>query len=207
MANILDLLKTDSGQELIEGASRETGVSSDQVGSVLAMAMPALMGAMKRNIQTPQGAESLNNALNDSRHDGSILNNLGSLLGGGSIDSSLLADGAGILRHVLGGNDQRLNNNIGRATGVDSGSVGKIIQIALPIIMGFLGRQKRNANVESGGLGDLIGTAMGTSSKEEGSLLETLLDADGDGSIIDDVAGKLLGGNKSGGGLLGKLFG
>ena len=42
------------------------------------------------------------------------------------------------------------------------------------------------------------------------SFLESMLDADGDGSVIDDVAGMVLGGKKgkSGlGGLLGGLFG
>ena len=44
--------------------------------------------------------------------------------------------------------------------------------------------------------------------KKEQGFLEKILDADGDGSIIDDVAG-LLGGSKKGGlgGLLGGLFG
>ena len=42
--------------------------------------------------------------------------------------------------------------------------------------------------------------------------IEKILDADGDGSVVDDVAGMLLGGNKSNsgdgiGGMLGGLFG
>ena len=52
---------------------------------------------------------------------------------------------------------------------------------------------------------------LGGASNDQQSLITKLLDADGDGSIIDDVAGMLLGGNskkKRGlGGLLGGLFG
>lgn len=51
----------------------------------------------------------------------------------------------------------------------------------------------------------------GNSNEREQSFLEQILDADGDGSIVDDVAGMVLG-NASGsqqksGGLLGGLLG
>tara|TARA_R110002072_G_scaffold118631_1_gene250660 strand:- start:69253 stop:69888 length:636 start_codon:yes stop_codon:yes gene_type:complete len=210
MASILDLLNTDMGKQLISGASAQTGQSPDKTASVLSMALPVILGAMKRNASTPQGAESLNNALNDNRHDGSILDQLGGLLGGGNADSSLLNDGAGILKHVLGGNQPRVEQNISRNSGVDAGSVGQIIKIAAPILMGVLGNQKRKDNVSQNGIGDLLGSVMGSSGKHDQSLIETLLDADGDGSIIDDVAGMVLGGQKKKGGLgglLGGLFG
>jgi hypothetical protein len=58
----------------------------------------------------------------------------------------------------------------------------------------------------------LGGLLNGNSKDQEQSFLESILDADGDGSIIDDVAGMVLGGNgnkKKGGlgSLLGGLFG
>ena len=50
---------------------------------------------------------------------------------------------------------------------------------------------------------------LGGGQKEQQSLVNRLLDADGDGSIIDDVAGMLMNGGKKGGlgSLLGGLFG
>ncbi len=211
MASILDLLNTDMGKQLISGASAQTGQSPDKTASVLSMALPVILGAMKRNASSPQGAESLNNALEDSRHDGSILEQLSGMLGGGNADSNLLNDGAGILKHVLGGNQTRVEQNISRNSGVDAGSVGQIIKIAAPILMGVLGSQKRKDNVDKNGIGDLLGSVMGSSGKHDQSLIETLLDADGDGSIIDDVAGMVFGGGKKKkgglGGLLGGLFG
>lgn len=83
-------------------------------------------------------------------------------------------------------------------------SVTKIIQMAAPVLMGFLGNAKRKDGVSQSGLTDLIGAAMGESSNNM-SIIESLLDADNDGSVIDDVAGKLLG--DKAGGLLGGLFG
>jgi len=151
----------------------------------------------------------LNNALDDSRHDGSILDQLGGLLGG-SGDSNLLNDGAGILSHVLGGNQEKVAQNISKTSGVDANSVAQIIKMAAPILMGVLGSQKRKDNVGESGIGDLLGSVLGKNTNHDRSLIETMLDADGDGSVIDDVAGMVLGGNKKKGGLgglLGGLFG
>ena len=56
----------------------------------------------------------------------------------------------------------------------------------------------------------LLGSMLGGQPQENQSLITTLLDADGDGSILDDVAGMVMGSNKKSGGLgglLGGLFG
>lgn len=52
MASILDLLKTDVGEQLIQGATTETGETKDNIVSVLSMALPTMLGAMNKNIQT-----------------------------------------------------------------------------------------------------------------------------------------------------------
>lgn len=210
MDSILDLLNSDMGKQLISGASAKTGQSPDKTATVLSMALPAILAAMQRNASTPQGAQSLNNALADNRHDGSILDQLGGLLGGGNADSSLMNDGAGILGHILGGNQSKVENNISHVSGVDSNSVAQIIKMAAPILMGLLGNQKRKGNVQEAGIGGLLGSMLGGSSNKDQSLIEKLLDADGDGSILDDLAGMFLGGDKKEGGIggmLGGLFG
>ena len=87
------------------------------------------------------------------------------------------------------------------------------MKIAAPILMGVLGQQKQQQGVsDSSGIGSLLGGLMGGGSSQNSgasSILTSILDADGDGSIIDDVAAMALGGKKKGGlgGLLGGLFG
>ncbi|GAA3589192.1 DUF937 domain-containing protein [Flavivirga amylovorans] len=210
MAGILDLLNSDLGKTIISGVAGQTGQDESKTGSVLTMALPVLMQAMKRNSATPQGAEGLLSALNN-KHDGSILDNLGGLFGGG-VDSNVLDDGGKILGHVLGGKQQNVENALSQKSGMDAGSVAQILKVAAPILMGVLGKQSRQQNVSnSSGIESLLGGLLGgNSQKQEQSFLESILDADGDGSVIDDVAGMVLGGDKkkSGlGGLLGGLFG
>ena len=210
MSGILDLLNSDIGKSIISGVAGQTGQTEDKTSSVLTMALPILMGAMKRNSNTPEGAAGLMGAL-DKKHDGSILDNLSGLFGGG-VDDSVMQDGAGILGHVLGNSQANVTNALSQKSGVDSGSIMKILQIAAPLIMGYLGKQKQATNTaQADGISGLLGNLMGDDDNKQQSLIESLLDGDGDGSIIDDVAGMVLNsGNKKNsglGGLLGGLFG
>ena len=89
-----------------------------------------------------------------------------------------------------------------------------ILKVAAPLVMGYLGKQSKQQNVsDTNGIGDLLCGLLGggaTAPKQQ-SLIESLLDGNNDGSILDDVAGMVLnsGGTKKGGlgGLLGGLFG
>lgn len=212
MSGLLDLINSPMGKQLISGVAGQTGQPENKTADVLAMAMPLLMGAMKKNTATPGGAQGLMNALS-SKHDGGILDNLGGLFGGG-VDQSVMDDGAGILGHVFGSKQPQVENALSSKSGIDAGSVGQILKIAAPIIMGMIGKQTRQQNVNSpDALSGLLGGLMGGNSaaNKQQSLIESFLDSDGDGSVIDDLAGMVLsGGNqKKGGlgGLLGGLFG
>ena len=212
MSGILDLLNSDLGKTIISGVAGQSGQSADKTSSVLTMALPVLMGAMKRNAASPEGAAGLMGALS-GKHDGSILDNLGGLFEGG-VDQSVMDDGAGILGHMLGGSQNNVTNALSQKSGMDSGAVMEILKVAAPIVMGYLGKQSKQQNVaDSNGIGDLLGGLLGggDAAPKQQSLIESLLDGDGDGSILDDVAGMVLnsGSSKKGGlgGLLGGLFG
>ncbi len=211
MASILDLLSGSMGKMLISGASKQLGLGEGLTTKALSTAMPLILGAMKNNASTPEGASGLLGALNNNKHDGGIMDKLSSILGGGSIDQDVMDDGAGILGHVFGGKEENVAQAVSKSSGIDLGSAMNILKVAGPFLMGALGKQARSQGVSNqGGLGDLLGGMLGGGQKEQQSLVNRLLDADGDGSIIDDVAGMLLGGNKKSGGLgslLGGLFG
>ena len=212
MASILDLLNSDIGKSLINGTSKQLGQDKGKTTTALSAALPLILGAMKNNAKTPEGAAGLLSALGNEKHGGGILDNLGSILGGGGIDDNVLQDGAGILGHVFGGKEQNVANAVSKSSGLDLGSAMSILKVAAPLVMGYLGKETRQQKVaDQNGIGNLLGGLLGGESKQQQSLVESLLDADGDGSIIDDVAGMLLGGGskkKSGlGGLLGGLFG
>jgi hypothetical protein len=121
-------------------------------------------------------------------------------------------DGGKILGHVLGSKQQNVENALSQKSGIDAGSVAQILKVAAPILMGVLGKQQKQQKASNqGGLEGLLGGLLNNNSpQQEQSFLESILDADGDGSVIDDVAGMVLGSDKKKGGiggLLGGLFG
>lgn len=97
-----------------------------------------------------------------------------------------------------------------KKNGLDANAAMDLLKMAAPIVMGYLGKQARSQNVSQGNeLGDLLGNLLGGSGKKEQSIVTQLLDANGDGSIVDDLIGMAAGSQKKGGlgGLLGGIFG
>jgi hypothetical protein len=208
MAGILDLLNSEMGSTLIQGVSKQFGLEQGTSQKAIGAAMPLILGAMKNNASTPEGAQGLLGALM-GKHDGSLLDKLGDVLGGDSVNEDVLQDGEGILGHVFQGKQETVAMAVSKSSGIDMSSAMNILKVAGPFVMGYLGKQTRQAGVQdANGIGDLLGGMLGSGHQEQQSLINRLLDADGDGSIIDDVAGMLMGGNKSGGlgSILGGLF-
>src|SRR5690606_14211241 len=121
----------------------------------------------------------------------------------GGVKSDTVNDGNKILDHILGNKKNNVEKAIGIKSGLDTSSVAKILKVAAPILMGLLGNQAQQKAVSSpSGLEGLLGSLLGDNSENsQQSFIESILDADGDGSIMDDVAGMVLGGNKKKGGL------
>tara|TARA_B110000967_G_C18837009_1_gene537294 strand:+ start:305 stop:940 length:636 start_codon:yes stop_codon:yes gene_type:complete len=209
MSGILDLLGSDVGKSLVQGMSGQTGQSKSKTSNLLTMALPMLMQAMKRNANSNEGASGIMGAL--KKHDGSILDNVGDLFSGNNADT-VSKDGGKILGHVLGNRQENIQNALSQKSGIDAGSVSQILKMASPIVMGVLGKQQRQNKVDSpGGIEGLLGGFLGNSAVDKDqNFLESILDADGDGSVIDDISGMVLGGKNSKkdlGGMLGGLFG
>lgn len=209
MEGILELLNSSTGARMIQGVAQETGQSEDKASEVLTMAMPLLLGAMKKNAGSPQGAEGLINALS-SRHTGSILDDMDGFFDGG-VDASAKSEGEGILGHVLGQRQPAVESALSQRSGLDAGTIAQILKIGAPILLGFLGRQRAQANVsDASGLSSLLGNMLGGQPSQNQDLITSLIDTDGDGSVLDDISDMFLG-NKSKkgglGGMLGDLLG
>ena len=206
MSGILELFNSPMGQQLIKGVAQETGQPKSKTADVLGMAVPLLMGAMKKNVQSPQGAEGLINALS-TKHSGGILDDLAGLFGGG-VDPSIKEDGAGILGHILGPKQPEVENTLSKRSGMNPAAIADILKIAAPIIMGLLGRQRAQANIsDRSGLNVLLGSMLGGQPRQNQDLITSLIDSDGDGSVLDDVADMVLGSGSGKSGGLGDLLG
>lgn len=190
MSQLLDQLTSQLSGDALESLSRSLGADRNQTQSAMSAALPVLLGALAKNAAQPSGAESLHNAL-ERDHDGSILDNLS-----GAISSPNLTDGDGILKHVLGGRRDQVTTGLSKASGLGSDQVTKMLATLAPLVLGSLGRAKRTRGMGTEDLSNMLGqerSAMETKEPALGGLLTGLLDRDGDGSIMDDLAGGVLG--------------
>ncbi len=196
-SDLLGSLMQQLGGGGVNEIARSVGLSSSDVGNVLAGAMPAMMAGLTRNAAASGGAEGLLGAL-DRDHDGSILDDVMGYLGGGGN----LAGGAGILSHVLGGRQANVESAVSKSSGVNLASVTKIMAMVAPLIMGALGKAKRQQGFDASGLAAALGQQERAARQVSPSAVDMftrMLDSDGDGSPVDDIV-------KMGSGLLGGLF-
>ena len=106
----------------------------------------------------------------------------------------------GILSHVLGNRQGQVENAIGKTSGLNASQISQILAIVAPIVMGYLGKEKKEQGLDASGLSSLLGGLVGGAAKtnqREMSTIEKLLDQNGDGNAMDDVmniGSKLLGG-------------
>ena len=177
--------------------SSQLGVNENDVKLGLVSALPAILQALNKNTQTAEGAESLNKAL--EKHDGSVLNNLS-----GYLNNPDLNDGVGILNHLFGNQTENVAKAVSKSSGLDSNGSIKMLQILAPLVLGALGKQKKDNNLDASGLDALTSMlALNLGSNEQTSgimgLVTNLLDSNKDGAIVDDLLGlasKFLGGKK-----------
>jgi hypothetical protein len=195
--DLLGSLMRQLGGGGVEQIGRSVGLDGNDVENVLAGAVPAILTGLTRNSSSSSGAAGLLGAL-DRDHDGSVLDDVMGYLGGGGN----LADGAGILGHVLGARQANVEQAISRSSGVDVASVGKILAMVAPLIMGALGKEKRRQGFDASGLAAILGQqerAAREASPSAVDMFSRMLDSDGDGDPMDDIV-------KMGSGLLGGLF-
>ena len=195
--NLEALLGLLQGQDIGNLASQVGGNEGEAKNGVMA-ALPAMLAALGKNAGTEKGAEELNNAL-EKKHDGSILDNLS-----GYLSNPDLKDGAGILNHLFGNQTSNVANAVSQSSGLDTNGSMKMLQMLAPILMGMLGQQKKQNNLDAKGLGNLTSMLASNFGSEAGTsgIIETvtnLLDANKDGNVVDDImgmVGKFFGGNK-----------
>lgn len=192
MADLMDLFQGQLGTLLAKEAVKSLGIQDEnQAEHAVDSTISTLLNAISRNVSTPEGAAGLAGAL-DRDHDGSILEDVVGFLGGQKqAPNANMLDGAGILKHVLGGQQNDVINMLIKMTGLDQGKVGKLLVLLAPVVLGMLGKQKKQNALDQTGLADLI--VRGTENYNRRTPTDTdfitkILDRDGDGSAMDEIA-------------------
>lgn len=195
MSGLLEGLAGALGGDAVGQLAGLLGADNDATSKAVAVALPAILGGLAKNSQSQQGAGALFDALSQD-HDGSILGNLGALLGGGQ-QQQQESMGEKILGHVLGGGRPRVERQVAQSSGLQSALVSKLLPMLAPVVLGYLGNKIREGGMSRNDLTAELAYERANVKQNDGMLggLLDLLDGDdkdeSNGGLMD-IAGDLI---------------
>jgi OOP family OmpA-OmpF porin len=173
--NLLDILKGYFTNELIGKIGNFLGENERSTRSAVEQILPTLLGGLIAKSSTPAGANSLINMLNDRTHDGNVLGDLMGIFAGGDRSNAFMRMGSSVLGNIFGDKVGGVIDLIAGGTGLRKESSNNLLSFLAPIVLGLLGKTKKDQGLNASGLLSLI---LG-----QGSFLKNVLPA-GLGSIL-----------------------
>jgi hypothetical protein len=184
-----DVMNTLTSGNNLSAISKSVGGNETAVKSALGMGLPLVLGAMANHALTPGGTEMLTKTLTQAGNS-NPMDNLSSHL-----SNPAAAGGSGMASMVLGSQMGTIQNAISEKTGLPPAAVGQVMAIAIPVIMGHLGKmfvqQKMDTNNLTGILGDHAKMAL-QSSPEAASIAQQLPAAQESAGGISGILKKTL---------------
>ena len=210
--NLLDMIMQAQGGQVAKNAGSQLGLNAKQSQSAIAALLPAISSALKNNTGNPQGLQSLLGALQGGQHEQYLdqpdiyaqpqTRNAGNAILGKLFGSKEVS------RAVAG--------QAAKQTGIGADILKKMLPMVATMAMGSLSKQTRQPSMASqlaglalgggqrqqgggGLLGGLLGAALGGNKRRQRGyeqqrqqgmgFLGKMLDADGDGNMMDDILG------------------
>lgn len=208
--NLLEMLMSSQNGATVEKAGSTLGLNSQQSQSAIAALLPAISSALKQNTSSPQGLAGLLSALQNGNHS-QYLDNPSMLE-----RPETVTDGNAILGHLFGTKEvsRAVAGRASEQTGISTDLLKKFLPIVATMAMGSLSKQTHTNNTvksalaglavqhlmggqKSSGIGGMLGGLLGGNKRaavqqqqthQQGmGILGKMLDADGDGSVMDDI--------------------
>lgn len=188
MSDFISEFMRSYGSKVSKNMSGPLGLDKKTIKQIIPQIAPLILGGLKKQKDEHGGTERIDHILNKYGNP-DVLSDLAGLFRKKINDENPDPNLGGL----LGNSGSSAANTIAKKFNVSGSTIMKFIPMLAPVILGALTKKRDRRNVGSTGIG-------------------ALLDQNGDGSILDDVAGFILGNlsgssNKKGGGILGSLLG
>jgi len=152
--NIMDLVQEQLGDQMKGQIGGLLGDQSAMAEDGLKAAVPALLNGFTKRASVPGGADVMFDAV--SKQDDSLLDNVGSMLGGGD-SNSLIETGTKLLGGLFGNAGLgSLASVLAGVTGLSKGNTGSLMGIVAPILIGVIKRKVMGGGMNAAGLTDML---------------------------------------------------
>ena len=210
--NILDMIMAAQGGKAAGNMGSQFGLSAKQSQGAVAALLPAISSALKKNTASPQGLQGLLGALQGGQHQ-QFLDEADIYT-----KPETRNQGNAILGHLFGSKEvsRAVAGRAAEQSGIDTSILKKMLPMVATMAMGSLSKQTQQPSMASqlaglalggsrqqSGLGGMLGGLLGggrrqaraqvrqqQQAQQQGmGILGNLLDADGDGNMMDDILG------------------
>lgn len=207
--NLLEMIMSAQNGAAAQQAGAQLGLNQSQSQSAIAALLPAISSALKQNTANPQGLAGLLGALQNGQHEQYLDNP--QMLG----QPQTVNDGNAILGHLFGSKEvsRAVAGRASEQTGIGSDVLKKLLPLVATMAMGSLSKQTKAPTMQSAltglamqhlmggpkksGLGAILSAVTGANGRQQRQTQQThqqgmgilgkMLDADGDGSMMDDI--------------------
>jgi hypothetical protein len=187
---VADVMKQVATGDNLSLVSKTVGGDEKGVQSALGMGLPMIVGSLANTASKPGGADMITSMMGQMGGS-NPMDNLGSFLG-----SPAAAGGSGMVGSLFGSQMDPVQNAISQKTGLPPAVVGKVLAIATPLVLGYVGKMFAGQKMDQKGLASLLGEqskmAM-QSSPEVANMAKQLVGAQQDTAGVTGVFKKFLG--------------
>lgn len=170
---MLDAVLQSVGSGGLRQLGAQFGLDTADVEKVLGQVVPALSGGLGRNARSADGMAALQSALQRGGHQRYVSDPSAVTSQAG------IEEGNAILGHILGSKDvsRKVAASASASSGVSSDAIKGMLPMAATLLMGTLSQRSTAGaqaapSAQGGGIAEMLGS---------------FLDADKDGSALDDV--------------------
>ena len=183
MADFISEFMKTLGPTVTKELSSKMKIDPSTAQKLIPQIAPLILGGLKKQ-KDEQGGEARVDHILNKYGKADVLDDIAGLIGRGAKEKNPDPDLGGL----LSGSGLQAVSALSKQFNLKGDQIKQLIPMLAPLVLGSLSK-KRDAGAGASGIA-------------------SLLDSDGDGSILDDVAGFLMkgqGSSKKGGGLLGGL--
>jgi len=154
--NLLELVISELAGDKSEKIAAYLGESGSRVAGSISPAAASVMAGLMSKASSLDGASEIFNRMNAGGYGGDFLKRFGSTLAGSSSTDELVRTGSSLLSFLFGSRQGKLEHVVSGATGLAKGSATSLLSILAPLVMGVLGKQAADENLDSTGVMNLL---------------------------------------------------
>ena len=154
--NLIEHITSFLTPDVINKAGTYLRESPASTSKAMSSIIPTMLASISNMAGSPGGATHLAGLLSSGGHDGSILNNVGNLFGGGSATSSAIQQGQGLLSTLFGNKVDATASTVSGFSGMGKSSATSLMALAAPLVMGVLGKLRSTEGLNPDGMANLL---------------------------------------------------